>query len=111
MTAPAGGSGGVAGVDGAGVVELRLPGLLADDAGGRPVHHVDAARVRTVADLLDAVGAGWPRLDRRLRDETGVLRRHVNVFVGPDDVRWAQGLATPVRAGDVVLVLPSVAGG
>ena len=94
-----------------GVVELRLPGLLADDAGGRPVHRVSAGAVRTVAELLDAVAASCPRLDRRIRDETGVLRRHVNVFVGADDVRWSQGLATPVRAGDVVLVLPAVAGG
>lgn len=92
-------------------VELHLPGLLADDAGGRSVHRVDAAEVATVADLLDAVGANWPRLGRRLRDETGCLRPFVNVFVGPDDVRWAEGLATPVRPGDVVLVLPSVAGG
>jgi molybdopterin converting factor small subunit len=94
-----------------GVVELRLPGLLADDAGGAGVHRVDAADVVTVADLLDRVGAAWPRLGRRLRDETGGLRPYVNVYVGQDDVRWGEGLATPVRAGDVVLVLPSVAGG
>ena len=93
------------------VVELRLPGLLADDAGGAAVHLVDAAQVATVAEVLDAVGATWPQLARRLRDETGALRPFVNVYVGQDDVRWSQGLATAVRAGDVVLVLPSVAGG
>lgn len=92
-------------------VELRLPGLLADDAGGRTVHRVDVSGMSTVADLLDAVGASWPRLDRRLRDETGQLRPYVNVYVGQDDVRWSDGLATAVRPGDVVLVLPSVAGG
>jgi sulfur-carrier protein len=85
--------------------------LLADDAGGRTVHAVDAAGVATVADLLDAVGRTWPRLARRLRDETGTLRPYVNVYVGQEDVRWAHGLSTAVRAGDVVLVLPSVAGG
>lgn len=92
-------------------VELHLPGLLADDAGGRTVHRVEASSVSTVADLLDAVGASWPRLERRLRDETGQLRPYVNLFVGQDDVRWADGLATRVGPGDVVLVLPSVAGG
>jgi len=92
-------------------VELHLPSLLADDAGGRTVHCVEAADVATVADLLDAVGANWPRLSRRLRDETGRLRPYVNVYVGPDDVRWDDGLRTAVRPGDVVFVLPSVAGG
>jgi molybdopterin converting factor small subunit len=92
-------------------VELRLPGLLADDVGGQTVHHVDAAGIRTVADVLDAVDATWPKLGRRLRDETGTLRRHVNVYIGQDDIRWADGLATAVHSGDVVLILPSVAGG
>lgn len=94
-----------------GFVELRLPGLLADDAGGGTVHQVEAEGVATVADLLDAVGATWPLLARRLRDETGALRPFVNVYVGQDDVRWSRGLATAVRPGDIVLVLPSVAGG
>jgi molybdopterin synthase sulfur carrier subunit len=93
------------------VVEVRLPGLLAADADGKTVHRVPADGVRTVADLLDALASGHPRLDRRLRDETGTLRRYVNVFVGQEDVRRLNGLATPVRPGDVVLVLPSVAGG
>jgi sulfur-carrier protein len=92
-------------------VEVHLPGLLADDAGGRTVLAVDAVGVTTVSDLLDAVGRSWPRLGRRLRDESGALRPYVNVYVGQEDVRWADGLATAVRAGDVVLVLPSVAGG
>ncbi|HEY6795813.1 MAG TPA: ubiquitin-like small modifier protein 1 [Kineosporiaceae bacterium] len=92
-------------------VELHLPGLLADDAGGQAVHRVDPAAAATVGDLLDAVGSRWPRLGRRLRDETGQLRPYVNVYVGAEDVRWTQGLATAVRPGDVVLVLPSVAGG
>jgi molybdopterin converting factor small subunit len=92
-------------------VELRLPGLLADDAGGGVAHPVAVGEGATVADVLDAVGARWPRLERRLRDETGRLRPHVNVFVGPEDVRFGDGLATPVHAGDVVFVLPAVSGG
>ncbi len=100
---------GVVGV--VGVVELRLPGPVGDDAGGRRVLRVDAADVSTVGELVRAVSERWPLLGRRLVDETGALRRHVNVFVGEDDVRWSGGLATPVHAGDVVLVLPSVAGG
>ena len=46
-----------------------------------------------------------------MRDETGELRRFVNVYVGDDDIRYAEGQDTAVRDGDVVHVLPSVAGG
>lgn len=67
--------------------------------------------ITCVSQVLDALAADHPALVRRLRDETGALRRHVNVFVGEEDVRWAGGAAAPVRPGDVVLVLPSVAGG
>jgi molybdopterin synthase sulfur carrier subunit len=50
-------------------------------------------------------------LDRRLRDETGRVRRFVNVYVDGDDVRYLAGLDTTVRDGAQVQVLPSVAGG
>ena len=50
-------------------------------------------------------------LARRIRDETGTVRRFVNVYVDGEDVRFAGGLATSVRDGTVVQVLPSVAGG
>ena len=50
-------------------------------------------------------------LARRIRDETGQVRRFVNVYVDGDDVRFEEGLATKVRDGAEVQVLPSVAGG
>ena len=53
----------------------------------------------------------WPRLGVRMRDETGALRRHVNVFVDGEDVRRGAGLDTPVDGGAVVHVLPAVSGG
>jgi molybdopterin converting factor small subunit len=64
-----------------------------------------------VGEVLDALAADHPLLGRRIRDETGALRRFVNVYVDGDDVRFGQGLATAVRDGAVVQVLPSVAGG
>jgi len=94
-----------------GVIEVRLPGPLSDDAGGLRLLRVPAAGTTTLGQVLAAVAADHPALGRRLRDETGALRRHVNVFVGEEDVRWSGGVAAPVRPGDVVLVLPSVAGG
>lgn len=91
-------------------VQVVLPGALADLAGG--TRHVDVdPGGGTLADLLDALAGQHPTLGRRIRDETGRVRRFVNVYVDGEDVRWQDGLATSVRDGAVVQVLPSVAGG
>ena len=91
-------------------VQVVLPGALADLAGG--AKHLDVVPAGdTLADLLDALGAQHPTLCRRIRDETGRVRRFVNVYVDGEDVRWQGGLATAVRDGAVVQVLPSIAGG
>ena len=91
-------------------VEVVLPGSLADLAGG--CKHLElAVDGGTLADLLDALAADHPLLARRIRDETGRLRRFVNVYVDGDDVRFADGLATTLPAGTQVQVLPSIAGG
>ena len=91
-------------------VQVLLPGVLADLAGGAKHLDVDVSG-GTVADLLDVLAAEHPLLGRRIRDETGEVRRFVNVYVDGDDVRFQGGLATPVRDGAEVQVLPSVAGG
>ncbi|RBY86805.1 MoaD/ThiS family protein [Blastococcus sp. TF02A-26] len=88
--------------------EVVLPGVLADLAGGAKHLSVDGG---TVAEVLDRVAAEHPLLGRRIRDETGAVRRFVNVYVDGDDVRFGRGLDTPVSDGAVVQVLPSVAGG
>jgi sulfur-carrier protein len=91
-------------------VQVLLPGVLAALAGG--AKHLDVQpQGETLADLLDALDAEHPLLGRRIRDETGKVRRFVNVYVDGDDVRFQGGLATPVRDGAEVQVLPSVAGG
>jgi molybdopterin converting factor small subunit len=91
-------------------VRVRLPGVLAEHAGGARSLEFDPAP-GTVGELLDVLERDHPRLCRRLRDETGALRRHVNVFVDGENVRSAAGLATPLDAAGEVQVLPSVAGG
>ena len=91
-------------------VEVVLPGVLADLAGGTRHLQVDPDG-GTLAELLDSLGAVHPLLERRIRDEAGAVRRFVNVYVDGDDVRYAGGLGTPVPDGAVVQVLPSVAGG
>ena len=65
----------------------------------------------TVADALSAVAARWPALTDRVLTEQGELRRHVNVFVGDDSIRFLNGLDTPVLDGDTIMIVPAVSGG
>ena len=93
------------------IVPVRLPRVLADSTGGRTSVVLDLAEPVTVGALLDALATDHPVFDRRVRDETGALRRFVNVYVGGDEVRRLSGLATEVPAGVEVMVVQSVAGG
>ena len=91
-------------------VQVLLPGGVAALAGGEK-HVTVEPTGDTLADLLDALAAEHPMLARRIRDETGQVRRFVNVYVDGDDVRFGGGLEATVRDGAEVQVLPSVAGG
>ena len=92
-------------------MQVVLPGYLADLAGGHKRLEVEVGDGGTVAAVLDGLADGRPLLARRIRDETGALRRFVNVYVDGEDVRFQQGVRTPVGDGALVQVLPSVAGG
>ena len=88
---------------------VLLPGMLRAEAGGSA--RLEVGYGGTLGVVLDEIGRRWPRLERRIRDESGALRRYVNVYVDGEDCRRTGGLATPVPAGAEVQVLPSVAGG
>ena len=92
-------------------IRVVLPSVLQPLAGGQSVLTAPADGPVTVAELLDSVTSDFGVLARRLRDETGALRRFVNVYVGGDEVRRLQGLQTEVWPGQEVLVIQSVAGG
>jgi molybdopterin converting factor small subunit len=89
-------------------VEVRLPTLLREHAGG-------AASVTAEADTIGVLFAGlvetYPGLEGRLLDENGELHRFVNVYRNDDDIRYLERLDTTLGDGDVVSVLPAVAGG
>jgi len=93
-------------------VRVILPGVLRElaDGLGELVIPVGGA-ARRLRAVLDAAVVTRPRLGARIRDETGALRRHVNVFVDGQDVRRLGGLDVTVRPGAVIHILPSVAGG
>ncbi len=60
---------------------------------------------------IDSLEQQYPGLKERLCDEGGELRRFVNVYVNGEDVRFRQGLQTPLKPGDEVSIVPAVAGG
>lgn len=92
-------------------VRVLLPRLLVAYTDGQRELEVELDAAGRVGGLLDLLAADHPVFDRRVRDETGALRRYVNVYVGGEDVRRADGLATRVPAGAEVMVIQSVAGG
>lgn len=87
-------------------VHVPRPLRAATDGAGRVEVEGD-----TVATALAALVAAHPALGDRLFDGDGDLRRFVNVFVGDEDIRLRGGLATPLRADDVLAIVPAVAGG
>ncbi len=101
---PAGSGGGPAGVT------LLVPGALRSETGGAGRLSVPLGG-GTLRGVLDAVAVSHPRLGRRIRDEQGVLRRYVNVYVDGEDCRRLADQDTPVTAGAEIQVLPSIAGG
>jgi len=92
-------------------VVVRLASALRVHAGGAPTVELDLPAPVTIGAVIDAVAAAHPAVGRRVRDEAGTLRRHVNVFVGADNARDLDGVDTVVSEGQEVAVLPAVSGG
>ena len=92
-------------------VRVRLAETLRPHADGAKVVELDLGDGATVVEVLDALDAVHPAVGRRVRDETGAQRQHVNVFVGPDNGRDLDGLGGVVPAGVDVSILPAVSGG
>jgi MoaD family protein len=89
-------------------VTVKLPTQLRDAAGGSVSTRVEGT---TVGEALDALYAEHTELRSRLADDSGGLRRFVNVYLKGEDIRFLDGLDTPVTDGDEVTILPAVAGG
>jgi molybdopterin converting factor small subunit len=65
----------------------------------------------SVGDALSAIGERWPAVLDRILTEQGQVREHVNVFVGEENIRFANGLATTVDDGDTIMIVAAVSGG
>jgi len=98
----------VAGTSAAPVITLHVVGPLRAYCGGAARISIAAGTIR--AALLD-LERNHAALHRNLCDETGAVRRHLNVFVNSDNVRDLEGIDTTLAVGDVLTFLPAVSGG
>jgi molybdopterin converting factor small subunit len=89
-------------------VKVMIPTPLRPYAGKRNSVELSAA---TVAEALDSLITQHAELRRHLFSEDGRLRSFVNVYVNDDDIRYLQNEKTPVRDGDTISIIPSIAGG
>ena len=91
-------------------ISVVIPRALAPYSKGAGTVRIDMP-CATVADALAAVAMDMPALTDRVLTEQGELRRHVNVFVGDESIRFLNGLSTAVADGTVVTIVPAVSGG
>jgi molybdopterin converting factor small subunit len=89
-------------------VTVRVPTILRPYTGGEARVTATGGKLEEILDSLDG---SYPGIKGRIVDEQGALRRFVNVYVGSEDVRFLDGLATPIADGSEVSVIPAVAGG
>ncbi len=89
-------------------VSVRIPTILRTYTGGESEVPAEGA---TLADILDNLDANYSGIKGRVVDESGELRRFVNVYVGNDDVRFLDNLSTGTPDGTQISIIPAVAGG
>ena len=92
-------------------VAVRVPTILRTHTRGESDVTVSVGERATLADVVVALETAFPGIAGRVLDDTGQIRRFVNVYVDDDDVRFAAGLQTPTPDGTKVSVIPAVAGG
>ncbi|WP_141578532.1 MoaD/ThiS family protein [Actinomadura sp. WMMA1423] len=89
-------------------VSVRIPTILRTYTGGESEVKAEGETLRAVVADLEASYSG---ISARILDDAGKIRRFVNVYVGDEDVRFAEGLDTPTPEGAQISIIPAVAGG
>ncbi len=90
-------------------VKVKIPTPLRNLTNNQDV--VTANGAGTLGSAISELDAQYPGLGERLLDDTGELRRFVNIYVNNEDVRFLDGLGTALKDGDDVSIVPAVAGG
>ncbi|MBI3354115.1 MAG: MoaD/ThiS family protein [Nitrospirae bacterium] len=89
-------------------VKVRIPTPLRRITANQG--EVDAEGV-TIGGLIEDLEKKYPGLKERLCDETGAIRRFVNIYINEEDIRFMQGKDTSVKDGDEISIIPAIAGG
>jgi sulfur-carrier protein len=89
-------------------VTIEIPTAFRRFTGGAPNFTCSAANV---AEALNVLTAQFPGLSRHVRDEHGQIRQFLNVYLNEEDIRFLGGESCPLKEGDRVLLVPSIAGG
>ena len=90
------------------MIKVRIPTPLRPLTKGQG--EVDA-RAGTIIEMIDTLNASHPGIKDRLCDDTGELRRFVNIYVNEEDIRFLMGKDTSLKDGDEVSIVPAIAGG
>ena len=89
-------------------VTVKVPGILQSLVGGL---RTIAAEGETIEEVLDDLESRYPRFSAGLIDEKGEVHPFVNLYLNDEDIRFLKQLKTPVTDGDIITIVPSVAGG
>lgn len=89
-------------------VKVRIPTPLRKLTNNEEVVEVSA---NTVGDAISELQSRFPGIKERLLDESGTVRRFVNVYVNEEDIRFLQNQQTPIKSGDEISIIPAIAGG
>lgn len=90
------------------MAKVKLPPVLRKLSGGAKEAMVEGS---TIGDVLDALDRQYPTIKNQLLTEDGQIARFVNIYLNDEDVRFMQGLVTPVAEKDTVVILPAMSGG
>jgi len=88
--------------------KVRIPTPLRKLTNNEELVEVNAA---TIGEAIAELQRRFPGIQERLLDETGAVRRFVNVYVNEEDIRFLQNQQTPVKDGDEISIIPAIAGG
>ena len=89
-------------------VRVQIPTPMRQHTEGQSTVEASGA---TVKDVLDSLGVKYPAVTQRLFDGAGKVKQFVNLYLNDEDVRYLDNLATPVKDGDELAIIPAVAGG